>query len=366
MMELRQLPTPHGAVGWRVAILWLGAAALVSTIATYLAYGPLSSDAWQCWSGPGAWKRDALRVVLASILAFVLLRNMGAIRNSSQGTVPKLMPQELAVLCVVVGILIIHEVTVSARSFMADLPDRHCPAYSGFRQIYFPYIPYTFYVLGLWIGVAFPVLIFLIRSLPADVRWSRANWNILRRAISREASTGPDLALNYRELVLGFEDYVLGLKDLAQRYIPVIFIVSLVLLYEQLTPSSRTTTGAALEAAKLGLWILLGPAFLLCLVLVVFRYQRASEATVRALGAVAAHAATDASLFDSVLEKRSELSWERGTLQFVLSIFQSATFTIAFIAAASSYALSSAVLGQRLLYILVPRAIIEFIKSLFI
>jgi len=294
---------------------------------------------------------------------------MGVVSPAPTRSFVNLKRFELIALLVVFAVLISAQLTLLSKSFIAGMPSRGCTVPTSeemFRQIYSPYIPYTLYMVALWIGVVFPVLLFLMRSVPADVRWSRNNWTVLQQAITHAQGPAPhELARTYRELVLRFEDYVLGLKRIAQRYIPIIFAVSIILLYEQLTPSSRTVTQAAVEGGKVGLWILLGPTLLVCLVLVVFRYQQASEATIPALTAVAANPATDGSLFDSALEKRSDLSWKRGTFQFVVSLFQSATFTIAFLVAVSSYTLSSAVQGEKLMYLLVPKAVIEFLKRLF-
>jgi hypothetical protein len=368
-MQPQHLPGPSDELHWRVVVWWLAGTVTVATLGAYLAYGPLSSAAWQCWSGQTAWKRDSLRVLLSAILALLLLRNMGVISLEARRSVFKLKRLEVIVLLLVFAVLIAAELTALSDSFVANLPSRGCTlptAAEKYRQIYFPYLPYTLYMVALWIGIVFPVLLFLVRSVQADLLWSRNNWMVLQDSIAQaRAPESNALARTYRELVLRFEDYVLGLKAIAQRYIPVIFAVSIILFYEQLTPSSRTVTQAAVEGGKVGLWILLGPTLVVCLVLVVYRYQLASEATVLGLSAVAANPAADDSLFDSALERRSNLSWERGAFQFVLSLFQSATFTIAFLVAVSSYALSSVVQGEELMYLLVPKAVIEFLKRLF-
>jgi hypothetical protein len=362
------IPRPVGTISWRAAFLWFGMAVAVACLGSYLAYGPVTSDAWQCWSGRGAWRRDALRVLLSALLAIVLLHNLGAVsaHTGSNKLSIELKLSERSALLAALAILLVFELTALPNSFAKGLASRNCIPYSGFRQIYLPYIPYTLYMMGLWIGVAFPNFLFLMRSVPADIRWSRGNWETLRSVIERSNDHSPELlAQSYRRLVTAFEEYVLGLKGLAQRYIPVILVIAIILLYEQLTRSHLTVTTAAVEAGKIGLWILLGPALLLCLLLVVFRYQDAAQATTWALSRIAANPTADPQLFESAIAKRSELAWKRGTFQFVLSLFQSATFTIAFIVAAFSYVLSSTIRGERVIDALFPRPIVQFVEHLF-
>ena len=62
---------------WRVAVLWYLTVIVVCFVGTYFAYnGPLSSNAWRTWSGAGAWKRDALRAVVGSMLALFVVWNL--------------------------------------------------------------------------------------------------------------------------------------------------------------------------------------------------------------------------------------------------------------------------------------------------
>jgi hypothetical protein len=358
-------PTLDGCLTRRSIALWLGGAVVVASTGTYLAYGPLSSEAWQQWSGTGAWKRDAVRALITAVLTFFLLNNLGACSGTSRTTF-RLRGYEW-VMIVVSGLVILAlETVILPRSFMEGLRQRGHAWSDTFRDIYLPYFPYTLYMAGLWLGIALPNLLFLIRSIPVDYRWSRGNWETLRSEVDRNVdSTREPLEKDYRRLALAFEDYALGLKSLAQRYLPVIFVVTIALLYEQLTSSHLTVTDAAVEAGKVALWLLLGPAFLLCLLLVVFRYERAAKATLDALTGIANHPTVSSELFDSALAMRSELSWRRGTFQFVLSLFQSAPFTIAFVVAISSYVVSAAVPGATLVNVLVPRAIVCFVAGLF-
>jgi hypothetical protein len=67
-------------------LLWAGwyiGALLISIVGTKLAYSDwLSSEAWQCWSSPTAWKRDAALAFVASVLVAFMLWSMRAFRTN--------------------------------------------------------------------------------------------------------------------------------------------------------------------------------------------------------------------------------------------------------------------------------------------
>ncbi len=81
MTEPRNLPT----LTWRAALLYYLVVVGICAAGTFLAYGPLTSDAWLCWSGPSAWIRDTLRALVFAALTIFALSALGVISQERQG-----------------------------------------------------------------------------------------------------------------------------------------------------------------------------------------------------------------------------------------------------------------------------------------
>src|SRR5229473_3408270 len=70
----------------RALVLFYSLLLLVCGAGTLLAYrGPISSDAWQFWSGKQAWLRDILRAAVAAGLAIFALYQMEVTRDARSG-----------------------------------------------------------------------------------------------------------------------------------------------------------------------------------------------------------------------------------------------------------------------------------------
>src|ERR1700733_1859334 len=238
-----------------------------------------------------------------------------------------------------------------------------------FRQIFRPYFPYLGYTSGLWIGIAFPVLLFLIRGALEDRAASAERWSRLdRAAAAAESSTPlPDIH-TFEELFVSFQNHVAGLKAISERYVPVLLAISITLIYEQLTPSHETATPQAVDSAKIALWAILGPAAAFCISMAAVGYQRASRMTSHALQALsetlAKHSGSDG-LSDKVRDSRDKILWDQSPLGFVLSVSKSATISIPLLLAIIGYVLTSLGGPGGWIGIFVPERVIHFIKQLY-
>lgn len=383
---------------WLLILAWYIAVLMVGSSGTFLAYekDSLSSDAWRCWaaSGPHAWERDAARLLVAAILSVFMLWNMdtpAAIRKDRREHFLFQHPYryELVTFVVFIGLLLFFHLYLLPSSFRNDLParaafniklnptNRYCAnitnkvAADDFGQILKPYIPYMLYATGLWMGVVTPVFLVLVRRIHED--WKQ--WTVRRAAL--DACLSPVLA--YREtpseaagaferLHVAFQDYVIGLKELAERYFPVLLAVSLALLYEQLTTSKETVTTAAVEYGKVALWLLLGPTLLICITMVAVGYQNAARKTesgFRALAAFSSRHHTSPELLDRLSTTRARLMWEESPAAFVLSVVKSATISIPLLLAVTAYVVHTLSGPEGWLGIFVPRAVIDFVRRVF-
>jgi hypothetical protein len=406
---------------WLSTAIWYMGAVIVSSIGTFLAYGPFSSDAWEYWSGANAWKRDVARAVVASLLAFFMLWNLESFAVKWKGSRDRhsflpLRRYELIILIGVATLLLVFTFLFLPYSFRRDLKDSleqlgkgsqiarrmaaaetakdaatieiakkavadeiakkavadelaKRVAANDFTQIRKPYFPYLLYVFGLWIGIVFPVFLTLLRRVRVDWELWRVRRSTLDSCIPIKLPSHAGQGSNsFEEFSVAFQNYVIGLKEVAERYVPVLLATSLVLLYEQLTTSHLTVTQAAVESGKLALWLLLGPALLICITMVALGYQNAAdkaEIGLRAFAETLAKSHGKTELFDRVIQAREKLMWEESPAEFVVSVAKSATVAIPLLLALTAYVLHSLAGPEGWLGIFVPKAAIDFVQGLF-
>jgi hypothetical protein len=332
---------------------WYLLAILLASAGTILAYkGPLSSNAWQCWSGPDAWKRDVARLLVVTALSAFMLWNMnapglGLWRQQNDNRFFFVRGHEwiilgVASLMLLLGSLVFlpnnfrHQLAFRAQSGFQDAP-ASCKqiaavvAANEFAQIRKPYFPYLFYSLGLWLGIVFPVFLALLRRLGTD--WQQ--WRKRRLQLDRFNLAGSLDAVDkprfFDELLVAFQDYIVGLKEIAEHYVPLALTVSIGLFYDQLTPSHQTVTEAALEYSKIVIWLILGSVLPVCATIVAIGYQNAVYKVDLALHNLAeflAKSCDNSKLFDEVVRTRSKLMWEQSPLTFVFSVIKSASVSL--------------------------------------
>jgi hypothetical protein len=240
-------------------------------------------------------------------------------------------------------------------------------ANDDYHQIMKPYIPYFLYIFGLWFGIVLPLFLFLLRSVSVD--WKQ--WKDRRSRLDKcvDTKVSPLLQEQFRtfeKLLTAFQDHIVGLKDIAERYVPVLLAVSLALLYEQVTPSHQTVTPAAVESGKLALWFLLGPALLICITIVALGYQGAAhkaESGLRFLIEDLGYSGEGVEAFKAISEARSKLIWDQSPAAFILSVVKSATVSIPLLLAVIIYVLHS--LSGGWFSIFVPKALVDFVQSVY-
>jgi len=373
-------------LSWISAVGWYLAAGAIAAVGTRLAYGgPLSSDAWRCWSGPNAWERDVARLVVASILALFMLWNMDAFAGEWKDQKDhylffRLRRYEWVTLLLVIAVLLLVTLQVNRQDFRTGLPARAALQQSAycrdiesrvsanqFGQILKPYFPYLLYVFGLWIGVVLPVFLVLLRRLRAD--WE--HWKESRSRLDDSVKTLSQSHLNsptFETLLLAFQDHIIGVKEVAERYVPVLLAISLILLYEQLTTSKQTVTPPAVELGKLALWLLLGPVLIACVTMVAIGYQNAAhkvESGFRILVRASVKSSGSAELVDRIVRARAKLMWDESPASFVLSVAKSATISIPLLLTVTAYVLHSLSGPEGWIGIFIPKAVINFVKNIF-
>jgi hypothetical protein len=363
-------------LGWRMVVLWYLIALFLSTCGTFLAYnGPLSSEAWQCWSGAGAWKRDVLRATVASLIAIFVLWHMRPALAKQKVLKHFLVfvPQRRHEWILFLGLttlLLWLILVVLPEHFKANLPENCLSALKDgeFRQIRKPYFPYLFYVVGYWHGMVWPAFICLVRSIQWDLKWRQQAWARLVGSLPDQSLAGGWATSEaFERLLVAFQAYVLGLKEIAERYLPVLLALALGLLYEQLTPSHQTVTRAAVEYGKVVLWLVLGPALFILVTCVALGYQSAAQKVESGLGTFAETLVNDGNkseLLDRVLAARAELLWHQSPATFVFSVVKGATVSITLLVSITGYVLHTLTHGEWI-HIFVPSMVVDFIKSLF-
>jgi hypothetical protein len=358
-----------------------------SMLGSRLAYSDLlSSEAWQCWSTPTAWKRDSALAVVATLLAIFLLWNMQAFGAEQIGKKGRFVPSHLkryewAIVAATVLLLLIYTFVILPNSFREGLCARMTSLSQkpgcadlerkimtdDYHQIMQPYNVYVLHVLGLWCGVVLPVFLFLIRCVSVDWDQWKERRSRLEEYVAKANTSGvEDRAEVFEGLVISLQDYVVGLKTVAERYVPILLGVSLILLYEQMTPSSQTVTDAAVESGKLAVWLLMGPSLLTCIIIVALGYQKAAhnaESGFRALVGASSNAAGEVDLLKRIAEARSKLIWDQSPAAFILSVVKSATVSIPLLLAVVIYVLR--LHTEQWFRILVPKALVDFVQNVY-
>lgn len=360
---------------WGAILKWYLLVVCLCFVGTYFAYnGPLSSDAWRAWSGAGAWKRDVMRTIVSALLGLFLLWNFQGVSPLSASLrkrqrVLRLHRYERVVLLIVIALVFFFQFVLLPRSFVRGLEMRSAPFPHTFGQIWKPYIPYLLYTSGLWIGIVYPIFLMLLRSVPEDWKeWRDSSARLDHSSSVKPASSNHEMRDSFVGIFLAFQDYVVKLKSVAERYVPVLLVTSVILLYEQLTTSNLTVTPVAVESGKVALWLLLGPALIVCLIIVAIGYQKATYKAQAGFGLLirtSTGASRETELLNHVLEARDGVLWDRTPGEFVLSVLKSATLSVPLLFAVTTYVLNTLGGPEGWVGIFVPRVVVNFFRTLY-
>ena len=275
---------PGEVITWRSILFWYGAAIALAVAGSYLAYGPLTSDSWHRWAVSTRTNvvfLDTSRVVIAALLALFALHNLDVIpslasrRRRINGRF--LEPYERIVVGVFVALFLLCAYYVLPENFkhlyaLQIANHQVTPSVSdplSFGEIFGPYIPYSLYVAGLWLGIVFPVLFFLIRS----VRYDLHAWKRLQGALDVIVPNDKLTRSAVASLVIASNDVLSLLKESAGRYLPIFLVVITMVLVEELSPLKRSVLEQSADIGKLLLWLLWIPTLIVSIALFTILYD---------------------------------------------------------------------------------------------
>jgi len=362
-------------IPWRRALCWYVVMVALCAIGTFLAYkSPLSSAAWDQWSGTGAWKRDTMRAVVCAALSLFVLWNLEVLppRDLLRET-PPLWPHfalyEKILLAAIFAALVFLAFVVLPASFKADLIKNHWSLPLSFREIMVPYFPYLLYMVSLWLGIVTPAFIFLLRRASSDLRWWREARARLYKILSKQITVVDELSLSmFQELLAAFQNYVIGLKNIAERYLPVLLAIALALLHEQLTPTYKTVTPTAVEYAKAACWLFLGPALFIFILLVALGYQSAVKKAETGFSPYIDLLVTSpekGEVLNAFLVLRTNLIWQQSPLTFIITAVKSASVALPLLIALTGYVLKNVIDKTAWPSLFLPDSVLEALKNFY-
>lgn len=353
---------------WSHILIWYAVVLVIGIAGTYAAYRLPGSPAWDIWSGGRhPWIVDALRLVICTLFAVFTIWNLGLLDKQNSELAKKVLAGwHVAVPLVIPVLAIVIDVIFASRQFVAGLPSRGYKGPYDWATIHRPYIAYSFYVAALWGGMGVPVFAMLLARMKHDRTMRRSSRRALEEQFRKLLAVDADNAVaEFQQSQIVLQNYVVRLKQIGERYIPVALTVATLLIYEQETPSFKTYTPFAQDIGKLGLWLLLGPAVLAILIHVTFGYQaaiRLAESTYRTLLERLPAANFDAR--EKVLAAREHLTWESNSGSFAMSIVKSTTVFVLLVSALTLYILENLDAENRLT-LFVPRILLESVQRIF-
>lgn len=387
-------------MSYRTLIFWFGCVIAIAGLGTYLTYnGPLTTGAWQHWSGAGAWRLDFLRLLFAVLVASFILWRLGYLQSGP------LDLQELRILLPVdrkewvvfsiVAILFLYAVLIHLpASFEATMRDGSIfledglmagnspleavhkklvspnkpPGFDENIELHRPSIPYFFYRTGFWFGAVWMMFFCISRT-------ARKDWQNRRQSIVEFDQRLPALPLapenatlrEFDVMVTAFHRRSRGLRGRAQRYLSILLVFILCLIYENLTSSHGTILPTSVEIAKLAVWILLGPVLVIFLAVIITGYHHSVE-QVRCVIDQFIDTLTETGANSSLLDKArrfdEDLMTSKSGLAFLTSVLKSSSIAIPLLVAILGYVLQFISDGGWV-DILVPGMLVDFVSSLY-
>jgi len=355
---------PRALLTWPRLVVWYAVALFIGSTGSFLAYHPpITSDAWLGWSGGYPWAVDALRLVVAAILALFVVWALGMLDAHNEALRGQLLEGWLialpfAILSAVCAITFLY----LPRAFIEELADRHWTGRITFRSIYVPYFPYSLYTIALWFGLAAPPL----QCVLVRVRTDFSQWHVYRRELDESFAAviaNPATEERIVAVEIAFQNYVVRLKQVGERTLPVILAVAAMLVYEQATPSHEKALAATRSLMKVMVWALMGPAVLSFTIIVTLGYQSAVREAEHVYRRLLAESA-DRKVREKCVKLRDQLMWKGSGWSFALSILKSMSVLVLLIASGTAYVVKVAN-GNHWMRIFVPEPVVDLVKRVF-
>ena len=367
----------------RSLLLWYFIVLLFSILETYLAYNePFGSEAWQIWSqaGKNAWIKDSIRGTAITLVSLFFLWNLNVLaawRSEPESYYPifRLAFYEKVIIIAFLSLLLILQFSYLREDFIHNLPSKGYPSITdkpemySFDKITLPYFPYSLYSIGLYIGIMLPVLLCFIRRISFDKNiFSRAKKDLENLSQLDAKSVESFTIFRFKQFELAFQNYVILLKNLSERYLPLILGTAIFLIIEQITSSKDTATQAAIEITKILTWLLIGPTLLIFLVSVAIGYQitvTGAEQKLRSFIGLIKMSPGKSEILGEIINFREKLIWSYSPLSFIISDTKSASIAIPLLLTLTIYVMQTIINESNWLYIVLPKAIVQFFKSLY-
>ena len=364
-------------------LLWYLIILLVSILGTYLAYNePFGSEAWQTWSqaGKNAWIKDSIRGTAITLVSLFILWNLNvfaAWRSEPKNCYPifRLAFYEKVIIIAFLTLLLILQFSYLRLDFIHNLSSKGYPSiidqpemYS-FDKITLPYLPYSLYSIGLYIGIMLPALLCLIRRISFDKNLlSQAKKDLENLSQIDANSVESFTIIRFKQYELAFQNYVILLKNFSERYLPLILSTAIFLIIEQITSSKDSATQAAIEITKILTWLLIGPTLLIFLISVAIGYQitvNGAEQKLRSFIDLIKMSPSKSEMLGEISNFREKLIWSYSPLSFIVSAVKSASIAIPLLLTLTIYVMQTIMAESNWLYIVLPKAIAQFLKSLY-
>jgi hypothetical protein len=364
-------------------LLWYFIVLLVSILGTYLAYNePFGSEAWQTWSraGQNSWIRDSIRGTAITLVSLFILWNLNvfaAWRSDPRNCYPifRLAFYEKVIIITFLTLLLILQFSYLRLDFMHNLSSKGYPSITRqpemytFEKITLPYLPYSLYSIGLYIGMMLPALLCLIRRISFDKNiLSQAKKDLENLSQIDANSVESFTIIQFKQYELAFQNYVILLKNFSERYLPLILSTAIFLIIEQITSSKDTATQAAIEITKILTWLVIGPTLLIFLISVAIGYQitvNGAEQKLRSFIDLIKMSPDKSEMLGEISNFREKLIWSYSPLSFIVSAVKSASIAIPLLLTLTVYVMQTIMAESNWLYIVLPKAIAQFLKSLY-
>ncbi len=224
-------------LGWYIAMLG------ICIVTAYLHDVVFTSPIWEEWAKLRSattlihltrFPADSLRAASALVASLFALYMMDAVTQGKRRIINRreLGRFEFAVTSAAISSALLIAFGILPLHFYADLvqlvQDGKLPPYSAVHlgEIYKVYFPYSFYVMALWLGMAFPVALFFARSIRAD----REQWKADSKQMPEVASFDQP-ALD--ELMGTWYKRFRILKEVATHYVAVLVPLTFLIVLEE-------------------------------------------------------------------------------------------------------------------------------------
>lgn len=273
---------------WRAVWIWYTAAFAFCIIGALAHDRLFTSDIWNAWAATRTgssvhllplWS-DIGRAAVGFVLSFWTLQSLDIVSENDETKIDSVAfsPHELVVTAVAVTAALFSAYYVLPANFYlecrdlvsANLISRSVTFTPG--DIWKSYVLYSPYVLGLWLGMVYPVFFFFIRRIRTDYAVWKFSGESARTVAGRPTKKAIDVVWTSwlgRHRVL---------KRVAAHYLPVLtFAVFLVIFEEAFFHVSATRIGDGSGLAALSLMLL--PALVISTILFTKQYARERKQT---------------------------------------------------------------------------------------